>query len=452
MGRQTWAKYKTVENDGRRAAPSRRPSPALDVEFPEKLQCLFRPARFKVLYGGRGGSKSWGVARWFILKARSERQKLFLCARELQNSIADSVYSLLQGQAAKMGVAEEFIFQKKEIWHKQSGSKFIFKGIRHNIEEVKSTEGVNYCWVEEAAKLTQNSLDVLFPTIREPNSEIILTYNPELESDPVHQMFVIDAPPPDSVVVKVGWQDNPWFPDVLDTQRKFLQRKDPDRYYWIWDGNCRKASEYAIYAKMVAQEPFDSPAPGEIVNGQRVRFYYGGDWGFGSDPCAGVRAFVVDRVLYIDQEAYAFDLDVEKIAEFFKLGLPGVEAYTSYYDSSRPELIKRLVKAGLDARACTKYAGSIEAGIAFIQSFDRIVVHPRCVNTYEEAMSYKYKVKKRTLESEQVEYVEPEDKFNHCMDSLRYAFDHEINNIGQVAVSQEQLDALAAMGPTRRRR
>lgn len=410
------------------------------VEFPDAFEGLFRPARYKVYYGGRGGAKSWGLARALIVLARSKKV-LILCARELQNSIADSVHHLLSEQITGMGVAGEFEVLRQEIAHKASGSRFIFKGIRHNIQEIKSTEGVDICWVEEAGRLSRENLDILIPTIRKEGSEIWFSFNPEEETDAVYEKFVANTPPPGSIVRKVSWRDNPWFPAILEQERRWLLETDPATYDWVWEGGVRPRSANPVYTNVVV-EAFDPPPPINPATGGRIRFRYGIDFGFARDPAAGVRCFSRDGDLYVDHEFFGIGIEIDEMAEVALRSLPGIAGRRCYADSSRPETISYMNRRGkkLDVRPCTKKSGSIEDGIAYIKSFKRVVVHPRCENTAREFKTYSWKVKANQDET----LSTPEDRNNHCMDALRYALDEEINGKAKIEISGDFMKRYAA--------
>lgn len=223
------------------------------AEFPAKLRFLFEPARYKVLYGGRGGAKSWGVARALLIQAAGKPLRI-LCAREFQNSIVESVHHLLQAQIDSIGLSSFYEVQNSMI-RGANGSEFIFAGLRNNVTKIKSFEGVDRVWVEEAQTVSKSSWDTLIPTIRKDGSEIWVTYNPELETDETHQRFVVN-PPTGAVVAKINWNDNPWFPDTLLVEKDELKTRDPDAYQNVWEGNCRITLDGAIYAKelRLAQE------------------------------------------------------------------------------------------------------------------------------------------------------------------------------------------------------
>jgi phage terminase large subunit len=237
------------------------------AEFPEKLRFLFQPARYKVLYGGRGGAKSWGAARALLIQAAANPLRT-LCAREYQNSIAESVHHLLQAQIDALDLNSFYEVQNNVI-RGANGSEFVFAGLRNNVAKIKSFEGVDRVWVEEAQTVSKSSWDTLIPTIRKERSEIWVTYNPELETDETHQRFAIH-PPAGAVVVKINWNDNPWFPETLRREKDELRIRDPDAYQNIWEGNCRAALEGAVYARelrlaqaegRIRNVPYDAAKP-----------------------------------------------------------------------------------------------------------------------------------------------------------------------------------------------
>jgi phage terminase large subunit len=217
----------------------------VNFEFPEKLGFLFDKSRYKVLYGGRGSGKSWGVARALISIAL-QRPVRVLCAREFQNSISDSVHALLADQIKSMGLEGFFTIQNTAIYG-MNGSEFLFAGLKHNITKIKSFEGVDIAWVEEAQTTSKSSWDVLIPTIRKEGSEIWLTFNPELDTDETYKRFIVN-PPSNAIVKKVNWSDNPWFPKVLRDEMEDLKARDVDAYLNVWEGNTRQVLDGAVYA------------------------------------------------------------------------------------------------------------------------------------------------------------------------------------------------------------
>lgn len=217
----------------------------IDAQFPDKVQFLFEPHRYKILYGGRGGAKSWTVARALLILG-TQRALRILCARETQKSIADSVHHLLETQIRELKLGEFYRVEKGRILG-VNGTEFIFAGLKHNINNIKSVEACDIVWVEEAQGVSKGSWEVLIPTIRKEGSEIWATWNPDLEADDTYQRFVVRKPP-GAVVVKIGWQDNPWFPAVLATERDHLKETDEDAYQHVWEGCCISVLEGAVYA------------------------------------------------------------------------------------------------------------------------------------------------------------------------------------------------------------
>lgn len=222
----------------------------IKAKFPEKLEPLFQPKRYKILKGGRGGSKSWGIARALLIMGTTRPIRV-LCARELMKSIKDSVHRLLRDQIADLGLESFYDIQIASIKGK-NGSEFFFEGLRHNAAQIKSYEGADICWVEEAATVSKTSWDVLIPTIRKNNSEIWVSFNPELEEDETYQRFVVN-PPAESIVIDMSWRDNPWFPAVLLQEMEELKARDDAAYLNVWEGQCKQTIEGAVYARELAE-------------------------------------------------------------------------------------------------------------------------------------------------------------------------------------------------------
>lgn len=222
--------------------------PLINAEFPEKLQKLFEKSRYKVCYGGRGGAKSWGIARALLILAAKDPIRI-LCAREFQTSIKDSVHKLFCDQIEALGLMGFFEITQSAIRGK-NGSEFAFVGLRNNVTNIKSFEGVDICWVEEAQSVSRLSWNVLIPTIRKDGSEIWISFNPELESDETYQRFVIN-PPNDCIVIRINWDDNPWFPETLRLEKDALKDRDPESYRNVWEGHCRRTVDGAIFATQI---------------------------------------------------------------------------------------------------------------------------------------------------------------------------------------------------------
>jgi phage terminase large subunit len=219
------------------------------VEVPKKLLFLFKPKRYKVAHGGRGGAKSWGFARALLTLGASKPLRI-LCGREIQNSIADSVHRLLSDQAKALQL-DQFYDIKETSIRGRNGTEFFFVGLRQqDVHKIKSFEGCDIAWVEEAQAVSERSWSILSPTIRKPGSEIWVSFNPELDTDPTYQRFVVN--PPDSAeVVQINWNDNPWFPAELEQERLDMLKRDPDAYENIWEGKCKSVVDGAIYKREV---------------------------------------------------------------------------------------------------------------------------------------------------------------------------------------------------------
>lgn len=240
------------------------------IELPKAFKDLFTPARLKVFYGGRGGAKSESVGRYLLI-CGSEKPLKIVCAREYQNSIKDSVHEMLADLIDKYGLNDFYTVLKTEI-RGRNGTVFSFVGLHHNIANIKSMYDVDKFWVEEAETVSDSSWMVIFPTIRAENSEIIATFNPDIEDSPTYQRLVVNAPPY-AIVRKVSYRDNPYFPKVLDLERLHLKEKDPVAYHNVWEGNPRAAVAGAIFAAeiqkageegRITKVPYDKTKPVDI--------------------------------------------------------------------------------------------------------------------------------------------------------------------------------------------
>jgi len=389
--------------------------PAYSMDMPGAFKPLFSAARYKIFYGGRGSGKSWAFAQTLLIKAL-ERPTRILCARELQVSIADSVHRLLCDTIDRLGLSTRFEITRQAI-HSVNGSDFIFKGLRHNASEIKSLEGIDYCWVEEAHSVSRESWELLIPTIRKDGSEIWISFNPGSPDDETYKRFVV-SPPADAVVVKVGWRDNPWFPETLNRERLYCKEIDPEAYAHIWGGEPRAISDAQIFKGRYEVAAFETPAD--------ARFFHGADWGFAKDPTALVRMFVKgDDALYIDAEAYGVGVELDELPTLLS-SIPTAMKWPIKADAARPETISYMRRKGFNISAAKKWAGSVLDGIALLKSFRKIVIHPRCKHAAEEFRLYSYKVDKNNGDILPV----PADSWNHCIDAARYALDGYVRSPG----------------------
>ena len=382
----------------------------LRSQLPRKLHdLLVPPARYKAAYGGRGAAKSWGFASELVVKAAAAPLRV-LCTRELQKTIKDSVHKLLKERIEALGAGPLYEVQANTIIGR-NGSEFIFTGLRSNADQIKSLEGVDICWVEEAQTVSEDSWAVLIPTIRKEGSEIWASFNPREDTDPTYQRFVVN-PPPNARVVKIGWIDNPWLPDVLRAEKDYLYSKDPDAAEHVWGGGTLKATDAQVLRGRYVVESFEPAA-------DWYGPYLGADWGFAVDPTTLIRCWVKDRVLYIEYEAYGVGVDLDDTPALFDT-VPDARKHTIRADSSRPETISHMRRKGFPRIVgVVKGKGSVEDGVEHLRSYEKIVIHPRCVHAAEEARLWSYKVDKLSGD------VLPAllDKHDHCWDATRYALE-----------------------------
>ena len=388
---------------------------------------LWRPHRYKVFYGGRGSGKSWAIAEALIVMADMCKLRI-LCCREIQKSIKDSSYQLLKDTALRLGIANRFVFLETEIRHKKTGSKFIFTGLLRNEQTIKSKEGIDICWCEEAQTISETSWETLIPTIRKDGSEIWLSFNPLNADDPTTVRFV-ENPPPEAYVRKVNFDENPYFTEALRREMEWDKKNDFEKYLHIWEGYPRTFSDAQIFRGKFTVEPFD-----DSLSEQADRLFYGADFGFAQDPSTLIRCFMLDRKLYIDYEAYGVGVEIDELPQLYR-SVPGADKWPIKADSARPETISYLRnRCGFNIDGAEKWQGSIEDGIAYLKSFEKIVIHPRCKHTADEFRLYSYKTDKTTNEVLPIIL----DKNNHCIDAIRYGLDGYI--------TQSSLELFAAMG------
>lgn len=314
---------------------------------------------------------------------------------------------LIEDKIEAFGLSAFFKVTENEITG-LNGSRIIFRGMQnHTAASIKSLEGFDAAWIEEAQTISRKSLDLLTPTIRKDGSEIWASWNPENESDPIDQE--LRAHPPDGAIVKlVNWNDNEWFPDELRADMERDKARDPDKYSHVWEGEYRGLSEARVFRNW---------RTGEIVPPENVVWFYGADWGFAQDETAALRCCIPDdQTLYVDAEVYELGVPTDALPKFLS-GLPDATKWVMRGDNARPETIDYVRRHGFPKlRKAKKGKGSVEDGVTFLQGMD-IVIHPRCVNLEREIRSYAYKTDPRTGE------ILPaiEDKNNHLIDALRYA-------------------------------
>jgi len=369
-------------------------------------------ARYKVLYGGRGGGKSYAIADALICNAVYNKL-LILCTREMQNSIKDSVHRLLVERINALGFDDYFVVQK-DLIRSRSGSEFIFKGLHHNIKEIKSTEGIDICWVEEAEAVVDDSWTTLIPTIRKEGSQIIVSFNPESDKSATYLRFIKNTPP-DCAIAFMSYGDNMYFSNVLRKEMEYDKRVDYEKYLHIWEGQVKKYGAACIFHKKIKVEDFETP--------EGVRLFFGVDWGFSNDPTAVGRMFIQDNKLYIDQEFYAVGIEINELERAFDV-VPGIRRGIIVGDSARPDTISHMKNLGFNIRGAKKGKGSVEDGIEYLRGFEAIVIHPRCKGAKGDFTNYKWKQDKLTKEVLPI----PADGSDHWPDLARYALEDYIKH------------------------
>lgn len=403
----------------------------LETTVPPIFGPFFAPARYKGAWGGRGSAKSWSFAKMLLNRCVKVKGTRAVCVREVQKSLEQSVKRLLEDLIELHGLGSLFKVLNTHIETPGDGI-IIFQGMQnHTADSIKSLEGYDIAWVEEAQSLSQRSLDLLRPTLRKEDSEIWFTWNPLHQTDPVDQFLRPTKPgatlPSGVVVRKISWQDNPFFPDVLRKELEWDQQRDPDKYDHIWMGGYERHSEARVFKNWVVEE-FETPVD---ENGLVQEFLFGGDWGFAVDPSVMVRGYIIGRTLYVDWEAYQVGCEIEDTPALFDSvgcelkhvhGKPGsgctgmARSWQIVTDSARPETISYMQKHGYTrVVGAKKGAGSVEDGIQFLKNYD-IKVHPRCRHVIDELSAYCYK--KHPLTDEILPVLN--DKKNHTIDALRY--------------------------------
>ena len=404
-------------------------SSTLEIQTARVFAPLLEPSRYKGCHGGRGSGKSHFFAEALVEKAVLDPGMRAVCIREIQKSLEQSVKRLIEDKITALGVGHMFVVQDKVIKCPGDGL-IIFQGMQnHTAESIKSLEGYDVAWCEEAQSLSAHSLRLLRPTIRKPGSEIWFSWNPESSDDPVDRLLRGDQCITNAVVVQANWRDNPWFPQVLEDDRRIDQDRNPDEYDHVWEGGYITISDAVIFRNRVSVEDFETPSD--------ARFFHGADWGFSQDPTVLIRAFVRDDVLYVDQEAFGYGVELDDTPSLFD-SIPTSRKWPIKADCARPETISHIRRKGFpQIGPAEKWKGSVEDGIACLKSFRRIVVHERCPHTAKEFRLYSFKVDRVTGDILPIIV----DKWNHAIDALRYALDGYIKGRGPMKISAEALRA-----------
>lgn len=385
------------------------------VELPRKIASVFAKPRGEVqyrwLFGGRGSGKSLGAAKVASIWGAMEPMRI-LCVREFQNSISESFHAELKAAITSEPWLESAYDIGRDYLRCSNGTEFIFRGLRRNTQSIKSLAKIDLTIVEESEDVPEESWLALEATVfRQPKSELWAIWNPKLDGSPVDNRFR-KSPPENGIGRMVNWKDNPFFPvNMEELRRREQERLDPNTYAHVWEGEYLENSDAQVFAhkwqigEFEPQSDWDGP-------------YQGGDFGFSQDPTAAIRCWVHDDVLYVSHEAGKVDLELDDTADFICDAIPGFADYVTRWDNARPESISHLKRHGLPrSEPVDKWKGSVEDGIAFLRSFRKIIVHPRCVETAKEMRLYSYKVDRLTGDVLPIVL----DAYNHYIDALRYA-------------------------------
>lgn len=392
----------------------------LKIDLPDKFQFLLnKKSRYKAVYGGRGSGKSESIARALIVLSLQKKIRI-LCAREYQSSINHSVHKLLGDLIDKYNLHPYFIITNHYI-KSINGSEFIFKGITNDPLQIKSLQGVNLAWIEEAEKVTAESWDILTPTIRSQDSEIWVSFNPADKNDPTYIKFVLQ-PSEDTIAVKVNYYDNPFFHQTaLVSEMEYDKKFNPEIYQNKWLGEVKQLTDALIFKGKYEVREFETADLNDVFQN---RFFFGMDFGFSQDPSFLVRCYIQDNCLYVDYEASGVGIEMQQIKPFLLDKIPESHKWPIIGDSARPETISYIRNQGYNIKGCEKGKGSVEDGIEYLRGFEKIIIHSKCKRLTEEFGFYSYKVDR--ISGDILPVIV--DKYNHGIDALRYSLNDYINN------------------------
>lgn len=400
----------------------------MQIILPVKVQPLLKQeiAQYRniILYGSRGSSKSHSIAIILLIKCLEYPHRI-LCVREFQSSIKESCHKLFCDYIDKYKLGNFFDTTNNKI-SGSNGSEIIFSGIRNNPQSVKSLEGITICWCEESQTISQFSLDLLIPTIRKPGSQIWFSMNPYLESDPVYQMII--NPKPKTLAIKMNYQDNPFCPQVLIEEANHMKETDEEKWDNVWGGNPLRISDAVIFKGKFEVKEFEPDA--------KSQWRIGIDFGY-TDSLAATKSYIstCGEYLYICEEAGGTNIETDDMPGKLIEGIPIINKWPCKADSADPKAILYLRRRGFLIKAVKKGPNSILDGITYLKSFRKIYIHPRCKMTIEEFTKYSWEIDKQTDEI----LPRPKDKFNHFLDSLRYALEDIALKKGTSAATWEKL-------------
>jgi phage terminase large subunit len=397
----------------------------MNLDIPQKLIPSFENLKTNrydtiVWHGGRGSAKTNTLIKIAILESFID-DGVILCCREIQKSIADSLYSAIVNFISDNKLDHLFKITLGEIVNLQTGSRFIFAGLKSNITSIKSIDNLRVILTDEAENISQQSWDYLRPTPRYGNTRTYVVFNPRFGQDPTWQEFVVKADE-NTLLTEINWRDNPWFPESLERQRQRSLLGDAGRYNWIWEGKFLQISDSSILAKKLKVQDFE-------ITAEMGTPYIGIDWGFSVDPTAAIECYVFNECLYIRNAASRVGLELDDTATYLINNIPTIIKYTSRADNARPETISKVKKDIPLIKACKKWKGSVEDGVVYLQSFKQIIIHPDAECCFSELSSYNYKTDNNGDPTTVIE-----DSSNHYADALRYALEPLICKIPDLRV------------------
>lgn len=373
------------------------------IEIPVEFKDLFKGDwREAAIYGGRYSLKSHTIARYLLIIARQEKTRV-ACFREFQSSIAESSHQLLSELISKYEM-NDFEVQNNAIVNKVNGSDFIFKGLWNNEQSIKSIEGIDIAWVEEAQTVSTKSIEVLTPTVRKDKSRIIYSYNRLLETDPIHTRLVIEGRP-NTLIINVNYDiaiKYKFIPDVILNEIEDDKINRPSLYKHKWLGEP-SGTERKIFKdwQIVKKIPHEA----KLVS-------RGLDFGFSNDPTVLVSIYKHDGGYIIDEEIYLKGLLNNQIATHIK-NLAGNDIIV-VADSAEPKSIAEISIHGCYIVGVTKGKGSVKEGIDFVQS-QKISVTKNSHNVIRCYRNYLWKISK-----DGTILNVPEHDFSDPMDAIRY--------------------------------
>ena len=386
------------------------------LRVPPKLIPIFTgPARYRGAYGGRGSGKTrtfalMAAVRGYML-AEAGKSGVIVCGREFQNSLDESSMAEVKAAIASVDwLADYYEVGERYIRTRNRRIDFAFIGLRHNLDSVKSKALIHVLWVDEAESVTESAWRKVVPTVREEGSEIWATWNPESPDSATHRRFRSVAT--DNMrIAKVNWDDNPWFPAVLDQERRDDLKYRADTYGHVWEGDFYSETEAQVFHGKWRVDEF-TPETG--WDGP----YQGIDFGFRPDPLCALRVWVHDRKVWIEYEAYGTGVEIDATAKFIKDRIPGFANHVARADSAEPKTISYLSRSGLPRiEPVRKWPNSVLEGVRYLRGFESIVIHPRCPNTARDFRLYSHKSDRLTGDI----MTDLLDADNHAPDTLRYA-------------------------------